>query len=527
MAPPIIRVHPAIGIARVGNSQKAFIGPEVPGRHPTIKQYRDEQGRLKRQAARFRLFRYDRGTPREITLKDVKNIEWTVHVRNTKAAAIRFSGVMKTQSTYRNARVKNRRQLILDPKPQTICGANSSVEAVCYDFMGRRFPRPLTLLSLRTDSGGRLLVLGGHGRAGSLTGAGLEDKYGNDFANHDGWYDDTSDGSVEAVVTFNDNSKVKARPSWVIVAPPKYAPGLETITTLYDTLYQKAIDDGHELDPFHRGAKRGFRPSFRRDVYPILRRATELRWVFSRMAVSHENQFSIARARRNPAYRRHIFAQLRRPSHSRKKPGTGVGLMPYIWSDLFPYPVNGTVTRHQYNILAGWADGRFVDDWKRSTPTPPKAYTPDGLDRAALEACVGAAFYPGIECSFHIRDKFRYMEMFRLDPRSLKPGDVTAQMSIPWQSDFVDCSDGDPPFVWWPAQRPIDVLFKTDEERSYPTVRWARKFSGGNGDLDARGMIQYWHRLGLIEKEGTRYVETSRISKSKPRTRGRMRLPVT
>ena len=48
-------IYPSIGIARVGNSPKGhFVGPEVP-EPPAAAQgfYRDDQGRLKRQAARF------------------------------------------------------------------------------------------------------------------------------------------------------------------------------------------------------------------------------------------------------------------------------------------------------------------------------------------------------------------------------------------------------------------------------------------------------------------------------------------
>jgi len=68
-----IKIHPAIGIARVGNSpSEFFIGPEIPGVHVRPPGgYRDAQGRIKRQAARFRLFGYDKkGKPvREITPK--------------------------------------------------------------------------------------------------------------------------------------------------------------------------------------------------------------------------------------------------------------------------------------------------------------------------------------------------------------------------------------------------------------------------------------------------------------------------
>jgi L-Lysine epsilon oxidase N-terminal/L-lysine epsilon oxidase C-terminal domain len=513
MPKPIIRIHPAIGIARVGNSQEFFIGPEIPGKYPSVNSYRDGERKLKRQAARFRLFKGKGQGAREITLHDVKSIRWTVHIRNTKAAAFRCHGVLKPKSTKRNAKVKNRKTLILDSKSLTIDRPNSEIEAFCPTFMGRKFPTPLKLCTLRTDSKGRLLVLGGHGRAGSLTGAGLKEDHGNDFANHDGWYDDTSDGSVEALVTMRDNSKLKAMPSWVIVAPPKYAPELQSVTTLYDTVCQKAIEDGQLPNPFRmKSRSKGPFPSFREDIYPILRRASELRWVFSKMAVAHEYQISISRARSDKTYRHHVFKQFRIPSHSPKEAGSGLGLMPYVWSDLFPYPVNATVTRRQYEILQAWADGNFVDDWN-TTKVAKRICTPEGLDRAALDACVGAPFYPGIECSFHMRDKFRYMEAFRLDPKSLRPGDITEQMSIPWQSDFVDCSDEDQPFVWWPAQRPIDVMLPKQNQKKhpYPIVRWARAFSKSGRDFTARGMVENWYRLGLIGKKGDRFVETQRV----------------
>jgi hypothetical protein len=54
-------IHPAIGIGRVGNSpDQFFCGPEVSyptPRHPGF--YRDANGALKRQAARFRMYGYN------------------------------------------------------------------------------------------------------------------------------------------------------------------------------------------------------------------------------------------------------------------------------------------------------------------------------------------------------------------------------------------------------------------------------------------------------------------------------------
>lgn len=50
-------IHPAIGVARVGDSpEEFFIGPEVPDPPPVmLGESRDPAGALKRQAARFRV----------------------------------------------------------------------------------------------------------------------------------------------------------------------------------------------------------------------------------------------------------------------------------------------------------------------------------------------------------------------------------------------------------------------------------------------------------------------------------------
>ena len=62
-------IHPAIGIARLGSSSLTssdgvFLGPEPGGLRPT--RYRDPEGNLKRQAARFRVFKCRRDDTRRL-----------------------------------------------------------------------------------------------------------------------------------------------------------------------------------------------------------------------------------------------------------------------------------------------------------------------------------------------------------------------------------------------------------------------------------------------------------------------------
>jgi hypothetical protein len=61
----IYKIHPAIGIARVGNApgEQFFVGPEVPGAQASpeiggsaLTTYKNAKGEVRPQAARFRIW---------------------------------------------------------------------------------------------------------------------------------------------------------------------------------------------------------------------------------------------------------------------------------------------------------------------------------------------------------------------------------------------------------------------------------------------------------------------------------------
>ena len=500
-----IKIHPAIGIARLGNSPtEFFIGPEIPGSHPRPPSgYRDAQHRIKRQAARFRLFGYDAKGKLvgEVTSADAK-IEWNVHLANKKAEWKEFDG-LKANTPRRNAAVVDRTTLVIDPGPRSVTGSNKSASFDTGKFLGTLVP----LGEIRTDSQARLLVLGGSGISGSPTNQPL-----TTFANNAGWHDDVSDGPVGATVTLKNGGKTfEAAGAWVIAGPPKYAPGLDNVITLYDVLLQVAVDK--------LGLKLPAKPSFTRDIYPLLQRATKMKWVSA--MVAHPMAHAGAHAAKHAAHahaggpahstfagvipppgslaaRTAIFNKLRDPA----LPGTqssGDSDMPMIHSDYYPADTNEPLTKVQYEAMKSWKNGNFVNDWT-GPPVASKTITPQGLDRAGLESCVGGAFYPGIEASWLLRDKYKFSEPFRLDPTNLEPGDLTKQMAVPWQADFTDCAqDGD--LAWWPAQRPDDVF----PEAGGPQVPWIRGIVNSTQDMVAK-----WHRLGFVVKKGVKFVETER-----------------
>ncbi|MET8112787.1 LodA/GoxA family CTQ-dependent oxidase [Streptomyces prasinus] len=91
-------IHPSLGIARVGNSPtEFFIGPEVPGVPPQpAGGFKDAEGRVKRQVARFRVYGYGAdGTVLGELTPEHAEISWTVELANTKGAWFKFVGCVR------------------------------------------------------------------------------------------------------------------------------------------------------------------------------------------------------------------------------------------------------------------------------------------------------------------------------------------------------------------------------------------------------------------------------------------------
>jgi hypothetical protein len=264
------KIHPAIGIARVGDSEEFYLAPEQAGHLPilpdgrpfTAADFRDGHKQLRRQAPRFEVYRYDEarpddpGVPVRPGVDGVERIEWTVHLANKKAIWYEFT-VLSGEDGYtpghplRNADVTDRDQrlaMIIDPGPRTLTGPGQSAGFSRSDNPGgypMTFPpqdlEPFgidTLGEIRTDEQGRLIVLGGFGRSGSSRKPASIANY----ANNDDWWDDTSDGPVTAKVVLADGKAIEVQvPSWVIVAPPRYAPQLVNLVALYDTIFDTTV----------------------------------------------------------------------------------------------------------------------------------------------------------------------------------------------------------------------------------------------------------------------------------------------
>ena len=220
----VYRIHPAIGVARLGNHETAFfVGPEGPGSagveidagggERPLTGYK-EDGRVKRQAARFRVFAYDQDSSGDLRLVGEvgpdAHVEWGVDLVNRKAA---FEGPLRPARP-RNTDIADRSRLVIRGlRPVTVAGAAQKWEPVRGRFLGEE----VYLGEILTDDAGHLLVLGGRGTSGSVP-PGVEI---TNFANNDRWYDDVSDGPVSATVMLPGQEPVVVHDSaWVVVAPP-------------------------------------------------------------------------------------------------------------------------------------------------------------------------------------------------------------------------------------------------------------------------------------------------------------------
>lgn len=645
------RIHPAIGIARVGNSEDYLISPEsmagtpvgpgaaltgglpiVPGTEDQpvrSSDLRDPAGALKRQAARFRIFAYPAGDgseayPRgdgvEIAIgsnvggRIVADIFWTVHVANKKAnqfvlseggadgipgiagyengnlPPIRNAGYPKYGASQppvgdRIATLDcalRRRALIIDPGPRAISGANAGpvgfdqgTQAAYYDgtpfletisdypmsfpsdtFSGLDAPSgPIdTLGALVTDSKGRLLVLGGFGRAVSWI---ADDKPGgvDSDVNNDQWFDDCSDGPVSAVIAFEDGSFATAAGAWVTATDPAFAPQILNIVSLWDDIYDSWVRSPTlAIAPQIYDVAAGtfvqtYKPTFEDQLAPIFKSAALQQWAINigETGMLAHNQVGTIAGTDDPTQASiYPITDYIRTPHDESEQNNG--FMPLHLGDAGNSFLSLRDT--QYFFLTRWNAGlgNFVAG--PGLPLGPGEY----LDKASLVNCLGGRFSPGIDLTFVMREPSIYVPSwqssgtgpFRINAKKLgygqvlpatalltagyvprqnpvdflEPGDLSKFMAIPWHTDYNSCAThlpspnpaGNKTLFWsWPAQRPVAVYAAADVEAGpSPTLpaqqRWSVRGPGTDDPhpenwgryQNAADMLTNWSRIGVI-----------------------------
>ncbi|WP_444944165.1 LodA/GoxA family CTQ-dependent oxidase [Microbulbifer sp. ZKSA006] len=520
-------IHPGIGVARVGNAETDFfIGPEVtdPPAQPNGF-YRTPESTLKRQAARFRLYGYNTAgeVVRELTSSNA-DIEWKVHIANRKANWFHFITAMDIPETKdlvvdrRNKDVtgNKRSSLIIDPGERKITGTSQSGTA--YRFASGKFKEQFVYLGeLQTDDQGRLLFLGGHGVSASPSGAPPYIPAEPDsFNNAADWYDDMSDGPVNASVAINGQD-IPVEGAWVITAPPNYAPEIIGWRTMYDLQVDIYTQAGWLPVPD--------KTRFTQDVLPQLQRLSNLQWVNKGYAsmfgkgrpMDFNDPDFVAQLAQTPTIipdpvtggmiTVDPYGQLRNQMLNSFRPYQPRVNDPRIWPWLYGDTFDGVVFAESPNTMLAlpslqqlhlqrWAAGNFVNDWHPDYQAPssldqvPLAEQPAMLDKAAMHFCLADAFHPGCEMTWPMRHTSLYRAPFRIRESTVPespdqwgpklnqqqalapngplfaqvPGAITRWMGLPWQGDTAYCRSGyNPEFdlflpTFWPARVPNTII---------------------------------------------------------------------
>jgi L-lysine 6-oxidase len=471
-------IHPRIGVARVGNSPTDFyLAPESIGGLPLacdaagnplsppefVSTFKDSLGRVKRQAAKFRIFESDESGEREINLQSpgVEKISWTVHIANKKPIWYTFSELQGDlefgrDNSYSNQHIplnnpdvsgNARKNLMIDPGPRSIetPGAVNKISRynIPADYQYGSFP-PVSaggqqiddLGELRMDHQGNLLALGGNG---NVTGSATI----SSFRGAGGYWDDVGDGFVLATIHFKDGSQVEVDSAWLVVGSPKFAPQLVNITTMWDVMFDVALrfksldpaiysgkDTWHDF-PQHNGYTplHGFNPdyvvNFETQVQPILDRIAAYRWVADIPYLTDVANpgFDLRDASEHNAARRKEFYSLFRvpvlPADysewiAKVENGpnflfssAGIPLLPLNSGDNSvtnqgPIYKFETLSATQYFFLNQWAEGKF--DVGRPIPLS----FSEQLDQAGGGSCAGAPLSPGIEMTWITRNANLY-----------------------------------------------------------------------------------------------------------------------
>ncbi|WP_425468380.1 CTQ-dependent glycine oxidase GoxA [Phaeobacter marinintestinus] len=445
-----VRIYPALGISRVGGSEKWFYAPEVPGlpADPGQGGFKDGLEKIKKQVQRFRVYAFDADN-RVIGEVTGQGITWGVHLANTKAGWYGFNNALdngdlapglpsQKRNQYFVTDADREENLMIDGRLLEISGpgVNADGTEAAYTFEGTFWGGQPDAISvglgqLRTDDAGRLMVVPPDGVSNSPSDAAI-----TSFADNNAWHDDWCDGPVTASVEIG-GKVFEAEPSWVACVGPNFAPEIPPITTLYDVIQDMNVEHGWTQPP-------ELPLSFMTYIYPTFRRVALMAWV-TQAANLRQGWMAIGDLRDpdyvaqladpdpgNAEFRQQIFALFRDPYNLSDTAYLEERLkIPYMLGDGVNYDGSPLqwfqFPKLQYSYLEAWAAGDFVNDYEGAVAEDvvtdfgafediPLELQPGALTQAALEPCSGGAFHPGVELTYYLRLKEMYAR--NMDPEA-------------------------------------------------------------------------------------------------------------
>lgn len=546
------RIHPSVGVARMGDSEHAyFIGREAPSDRfePDLKTipgksaaklpghasfpFRDKDKKLAKQGARFRVFCYeyqipfsnmslmpqDKGLPDrvwEVTAADY-TIEWTVEVANLKS---------RDGATMRPNRP--------DPRTFKTSVATDLNATTVKTFTGKGTPPDrLDLGAAFLELEGHLVVLGSGGQSRGIPSLATAHSPGLRWKN---WEDTAADGHVRAFITpkatssYPDKNETpqQATGATVIIGVPAY--GMDTVPSV--NLYHLALN--HALTSWSQTHGSLFSKAFHTDpvtyhgnIEPILKTYVSNRYVSDQARAAHSiSSYKSLKSPPVPGRAALYYALLRAPWDTKN-------LEPEdIWASPQHGPRERTPGPGTFNPYENVSDPLMPKLLYLALPelihkwfgTWSKAATPAGnqglFDRSASDAREKAwfldmahmmhisagSFYPGIEAGRDVHNYNKWTADWgalgaHVDVRwTGGVGEITQNLAVPWQSDFVACTG-----EYWPASRPIEV---TQDGATY--YDWMAETGGAA--ISQLDFVGKWAKLGFIRYElGTDdFRETSR-----------------
>ena len=491
----IFRVHPTINFSRVGNSKEYYIAPETaagelidkttglfgglpikPGSNNTPiseADFRDADDAVKRQAARFRIFVYDKAQTiypsndpgREVMPGDtvdgkvIKDIVWTVHLANKKNNWYKITdaegeeiGIKAyqpdEQGSYHYPPIRDpedakypelsglgddlsdemrRTKLVIDGGPRTIKSSDDAATLVHFNSskscsyanaqgqvcpvsdyplsfpdehfkMGNQYESIDTLGELQIEAGtGRLIVTGGYGRAsGILLDINLPDL--NDPIDNNYWFDDTSDGPVNAVIIFDDDTTTSVVGGWVVSTDPGYAPQTRNVVSTWDDMFNAWVENLNLMpDLYNNGQyQASYKASWEGDILPIFHGAFLQRWNTNLPSAGVKGHEMMTNLKYGISPEKEIpnFKSLIRDPNNTAEDDEGVK-MPLALGDAMKSFLS--VSSTQYFLLMQWYAEQTVE-------AAPVLGEGEKLDKVVLENCLGGRYSPGIDLTFIVRD---------------------------------------------------------------------------------------------------------------------------
>ena len=541
----VYRIYPAVGIARVGDSDQYYLAPEkLSDLHENPQEYsqppqsgrvyRDNtggKGKILRQAARFRIFEFLYiGATATVpsSVKEVTSAEWDIRWKVELANKKSFTPDPGSSGrTATNRILDTATSGTLDP------GATGPVKIDRTVSLPGATPKEVTLATLHPDpdGSGRLIVVPGSGQRGHIYTTETEAR-SNLMLNSPGWWDDLGDGPVTAEIREKGTS-AEFRPvgAWLVLAAPAYAGPVRHVISLYDYVFAMQRDRELALKAFPRGRSSPHTFSFRDDIHPVLHRASLASWVSNEARLIHgPGQFAdftdASRLVRlgtktdppNPE-RKVILDRIKLPlAQMKPKPDRILKMPP---------PGMATITSFQLRAFEAWVtDPAFAFDWNsQPQPTAP-IDVPAEITRCHLSLVAGGPFVPGGEIGNDASQASNWPlipapgmmnagwdDAFRFDPAQ-PAGTLTFTSPVPWQVDlFKECIYSDPSFFpdgaqpIWPGYRPLEVV-----DPSNALHPWGLKLP--LGAVDAVEAVTRWQDFGFLRKVvsgGTvRYVDDER-----------------